>query len=119
SKEAAEAFRRAAVNELLPTWTEDDLVDHIPDEQVRRRFVSELRPLPLAVYEEPLLVFQGWPDAPCGYLLFSPLYDGPAEEAQKAGWPFAKIEAGHFHMLVDPVVVADALIALSKQMGVL
>src|SRR5207249_3404078 len=57
SQEEAEQFRQAAVDGLLPTWTEDDLAHLIPDAETRRRFVSELRPLPLAVYEEPIPVF--------------------------------------------------------------
>ena len=119
SKEAVEQFRQAAVNGLLPTWTGEDLREHIPDDDLRRRFVDDLRPLPLAVYEEPLPVFEAWPDAPCGYLLFSPIYNDPAEQARKDGWAYAEIEARHFHMLVDPAGVADALIGLSRQMGAL
>ena len=46
-------------------WTGDELRDAIPDDATRRAFVAELHargPLPLAVYEEPLPVFDGWPE---------------------------------------------------------
>src|SRR5205085_5017215 len=54
SREEAAQFRQAAVEGLLPTWIEADLHEAIPSDVLRQRFVSELRPLPLAVYEEPI-----------------------------------------------------------------
>src|SRR5437762_1429093 len=61
----------------------------------------------------PLLpVFAAWPDTPCSYIQFSPVYDDPAREAQQRGWPYRRFEAGHFHMLVDPLAVADALLEI-------
>jgi pimeloyl-ACP methyl ester carboxylesterase len=117
SREAVEQFRQSAVEGLLPTWAEEDLREVIPDDDLRRRFVSELRPLPLAVYEEPLPVFVGWPDALCGYLRFSPIYHGQAKQARQSGWSYVEIEAGHFHMLVDPEAVAHALFKLAEQLA--
>ena len=115
-------FRQAATDGLLPTWIDEDLREVIPNEEVRRRFVSELRPVPLAVYEEPLPVFEGWPDAPCAYLRFTgtpaAAYEEAVQRAQRERWPYAALDGGHFHMLVDPVVVADALVHLAGQMGI-
>src|SRR6185436_1876616 len=48
---AAAQFRQAAVRGLLPIWSDEDLREAIPDPKWRQRFVGELRPLPLAVYE--------------------------------------------------------------------
>ncbi|HMA33420.1 MAG TPA: alpha/beta hydrolase [Chloroflexia bacterium] len=110
---AAAQFRQAAVDGLLPPWTDADLAAVIPDSALRARFVAELQPLPLAVYEEPIPVFPGWPDAPCGYLQFSPIYDGPAAAAQRTGWRYRMLPGGHFHMLVDPGAVARALVDLA------
>ncbi|MFL5734893.1 MAG: alpha/beta hydrolase [Chloroflexia bacterium] len=117
-EEAAE-FRAAAEDGLLPTWSEEDLREMIPDTETRRRFVGELRPLPLAVYEEPIPVFNGWPDAPSGYLQFSRTYDAPASEAREAGWAYRQLVGGHFHMLAEPSAVADALVGLIQEMEVL
>jgi hypothetical protein len=117
--EEAERFRQSArqAGGLLSTWSDEDLREVIPDDELRRRFVAELAPLPLAVYEEPLPVFAGWPDAPCGYLRFgpNPAYAAPAARAQQAGWPYLQLDGGHFHMLVDPPAVASALIQLIEQ----
>jgi pimeloyl-ACP methyl ester carboxylesterase len=115
-REAAAGFRQVASGGFLPPWTSDDLKEVIPDAAVRVRFVSELRPTPIAVYEEPLPVFQGWPDAPGGYLQFSKVYDSAAEQARRMGWAYRKLDAGHFHMLVEPEVVTNALIELAGEM---
>jgi hypothetical protein len=122
SPPAAEAFRQAAAERggVLHVWSDDELREAIPDEAVRGAFVAELHargPLPLAVYEEPLPVFAGWPDAPCEYLRFgaNPAYDAPAAEAQRRGWPVRSIEGDHFHMLVDPPAVAAALLELTHE----
>jgi hypothetical protein len=120
-KYAGEQLRRSAVRGLLPTWTDEDLVEVIPDPQVRARFVADLRPLPLAVYQEPLPVPAGWPDAPCAFVAFTNgegyVYQDVLNHAEQQGWPCVKIEGMHFHMLVDPVAVTDALLSVTTQMG--
>ncbi len=98
-------------------WTEDDLAPILPAAQFRRQLLAELRPRPLAFFVEPIPVFAGWPDAPCGYLKFSPAYDLPARRAREAGWRYREIAAGHFHMLVDPPAVADAVLDLIERPG--
>lgn len=77
-----------------------------------------MRPLPLAVYEEAIPVFSGWPDAPCGYLQFTPIYDIGRRRAESSGWAYARIEGGHFHMLVNPQAVTTAILKLVERMGV-
>jgi alpha-beta hydrolase superfamily lysophospholipase len=113
----ADAFRAAATGGLIPTWIEDDLAGVIPDPALRHAFVAELRPLPLAVYEEPIPVPAGWPDAPGGYLQFSAPYDAAANEARALGWPLIAMPSGHFQMLIDPAGVTDALLALLARLG--
>jgi hypothetical protein len=111
--EQVAAFRQAAVDGLLPVWSNDDLRDAIPDADVRERFVAELCPLPIAVYEEPIPVFAGWPDAPCAYLLFSHAsYSTQWAQANALGWACAELPGTHFHLLNHPVAVTDALLSL-------
>ena len=118
SAESANEFRRSAMNGRLPVWRDQDLREDIPDPALRRRFVSELRPLPLAVYEEPIPVFAGWPDAPCGYLQFTTSYDLDARRAQSKGCAYVAMKGGHFQMLVDAPTIARALTDLSERLGV-
>ena len=99
-----------AQGERFPTWSFDDLQEVIPDEELRRKMVDEIRPRGLDFFSEPIPVFDGWPDAPCIYIQCSAAYEQPAGQARKAGWPTYTLEAGHFHMVVDPAVVSDRII---------
>jgi len=91
----------------FPAWTPDDLRDLVPDPAA---FVTDLRPRGLDFFTEPIEVPTSWPGAPGGYVHLSMPYDGPAANAAALGWPVERIPgAGHFHMLIDPVAVADAL----------
>jgi pimeloyl-ACP methyl ester carboxylesterase len=117
-QEAAERFRARAVDGLLPTWTEQDLAQALPDPIVRHRFVQELTPLPLAVYDEAIPVALAWPDAPCCYLQFTPTYRSEADNAQRHGWPCIKLDGGHFLMLINPNVVTNSLLSLTAQLGI-
>jgi hypothetical protein len=96
--------------EQFPNWSFDDLQEVIPDESLRQQMVREIRPRGLEFFTEPIPVFEGWPDAPCIYIQFSAPYEWPATQARQAGWPTYKLEAGHFHMLVDPITVTDTMI---------
>ena len=96
--------------ERFPNWNNDDLREIIPDENLRRQLVAEIRPRSLPFFTESIPVFNGWPDAPCIYIQFSPPYERPAAQAKQAGWLIYKLEAGHFHMLVAPVVVMNMIV---------
>jgi hypothetical protein len=96
--------------ERFPTWSFDDLQQVIPDKTLREQMVAELRPRGLDFFTESIPVFAGWPDAPCIYIQFSASYDQPAAYARQAGWQTYKLDAGHFHMLFDPLAVTDMII---------
>jgi hypothetical protein len=94
----------------FPNWSFDDLQEVIPDESLRRQMVAEIHPRGLSFFTEPIPVFAGWPDASCIYIQFSAPYEGSAAQAQQAGWQTYKLEAGHFHMLVDAKTVTDLIV---------
>jgi pimeloyl-ACP methyl ester carboxylesterase len=94
----------------FPNWSSEDLQEIIPDEVLRLQLVADLRPRALDFFTESIPVFAGWPDAPCVYVLFSPPYKRAAAEARQNGWKTVELEAGHFHMLVDPKSVTDIII---------
>jgi hypothetical protein len=79
--------------------------------------LAELQPRPLRFFEEVMPDVDRWPDAPCGYLLFTQGYRRFLEYAQRAEWPNQTFHAGHFRMLVDPLTVTTALVEFIKQMG--
>lgn len=112
---AEDFHRHLAAGGHFPEWSDADLCEVLPDAELRRRLVAEQRPRALAFFEEPVPVFQGWPDAPCAYLQLSAAYDAPAARARRDGWSFRRLDAGHFHMLVDPGAVTDALVGLAEE----
>ena len=77
---------------------------------LRRQLVAEIRPRGLDFFLESIPVFGGWPDAPCIYIRFSGPYMQPATYAQQAGWQTYELDAGHFHMLVDPITVTNLIV---------
>jgi hypothetical protein len=94
----------------FPNWNSDDLIKVIPNKPLRDQMVAEMHPRSLDYFAEPLPVFEGWPDARCIYIQFSAPYEQPAAQARRSGWPVYVLEAGHFHMLVDPQAVTEMLI---------
>ncbi len=101
----------------FPNWTFEDLRDVIPDEPLRRQMVAEIRPRTLPFFTEPIPVFDAWPDAFCVYIQFSEPYNQSAAQARQAGWLTYKLEAGHFHMLVDPKTVTDSIVRFVQRLS--
>ncbi len=99
-------------SERFPNWSEEELRDLVPDASLRARVITELRPQPLAFWEERLPGIDSWPDAPGAYLQFTTTYDASAEQARHLGWPYRHVQGAHFHMLVDPTAVVDVLLDL-------
>jgi hypothetical protein len=101
----------------FPNWSDDDLREIIPDDSVRQKLLAELHPRGRAFWEEAIPVFADFPDAPCAYLQFSPPYERAAEYARQHNWSVRKMDAAHFHMLVDPIAVTDAVLDLVNTVG--
>lgn len=102
----------------FPDWRDEDLADGIPDQQLRRSLLAELQPRALPFWNEPIPVFEGWPDASCAYLQFSPAYNVPAAYAREQGWLYRHMAGGHFLLLTDPKAVAQALVSMVKDLGI-
>jgi hypothetical protein len=120
--ELAADLRSRASQGALPRWSdwwdEGVLARLLPDDGVRQRFVAELRPVPVALFEERLPVPDGWPDAPCGYARLSDAYDAEAADARRRGWPVADVPGHHLEPLTDPANVATALLLLAGANGI-
>jgi hypothetical protein len=103
--------------EQFPAWTDEDLQEVVPDADLRRQLLADVRPQPWSFWIEPIGVFSAWPDAPCGYVRFgkNPSYDEPAAESQRRGWPFVELPGDHFEMLVEPDLVSETLLTLTQQ----
>lgn len=113
---AAEFQEELEAGGTFPNWSFSDLAEAFPDETLRRQMVAELRPRGLSFFMEPIPVFDGWPDAPCVYIQCSAPYESSAFQARQRGWPTYKLEAGHFHMLVDPETVTNLIIGAVNEL---
>lgn len=114
---AQELHQHLASGGSFPNWSDEDLREELPGQHLRQKMLAQLQPRPLNFFEEAMPIVAGWPEAPCGYLLFTEGYRHFLEQAQRAGWPNRALSGGHFHMLVDPVGVAATLVELMKQMN--
>ncbi len=101
-----------------PMWRDAELENLIPEAKTRREVLLEMEALPLSFWTESLHVPEGWLATPSAYLRLSPGYAMPAAEAQRRGWPYRELDAGHFHMVVDPDAVASELVELLTAMKI-
>jgi hypothetical protein len=112
---AVELETLLAAGRTFPAWGDEDLREEIPDERLRARVVSEVRPQPREFWTEALPAIPGWPDAPCGYLELSPHYAAASARARGLRWRYHHLSGGHFEMLVRPADVADAILELASE----
>jgi hypothetical protein len=106
-----EQFHEALLHgKQFPTWNAVDLQEIIPDDESRRKMVAEIHPRSLSFFTEPIPVYDGWPDAHCIYIKYSEAYNWDAAQAKQEGWQVHELNAGHFHMVVDPLAVADLIV---------
>lgn len=110
-----------AAGGTFPTWTDDDLGELVPDDEVRRALVSSLRPRGRDFFLEPLPCPPDWPDAPCGFLKLSAAYESPARVARSRGWSVLDAPpdqpGAHLAPCTDPVGVAGMLLGLIDRLS--
>jgi len=57
-----------------------------------------------------------WDRIPAGFIQTSAIYDHSAAEAQRRGWPVARLQGTHLHPTLSPAETAGAIIAMSHQL---
>lgn len=121
SPEEVQQRRELAREGILPPWSEwfdQALIEEaIPERVIRKRFLAELEPIPMALFEETISFNSDWPDAPCAYLRLSEFYQPLAQEASSNGWPVLEANAGHLHPLTHPRETAGLIEELLDQAG--
>jgi hypothetical protein len=111
---SAAQMRARCKDGWLPRWTDADLATLIPDAEARRRFVAELPPVPVAMYEEAIAVPDEWPPAPVRYVQLSRFYPQAVEYARRAGWEMCSLAGHHLLPYTDPQRVAAVLLGLVR-----
>ena len=113
----AEQFHQTLLRgEQFPRWDAEDLREVIPNATLRQKMAAEINPRALAFFTEPIPVFSGWPDSPCAYIKFSASYAWDFEQAGRANWAVREMNAGHFHMLVNPSSVTNMIIETVQEL---
>ncbi len=110
--DAAEALRAQAERGWMRPWRDTDLVELLTDPAVRASFVAEQPRTPLALYDEPIRVPDGWPEAPCGYLQLAASSPGAVAPARERGWACADLPGHHLWPLCEPEAVAESVDAI-------
>jgi hypothetical protein len=118
SKEWAAEFEKFLLNGgRFPDWTEKDLHQVIPDKLLRQQVVRELKPRSMPFFTERITISEHWTQTPCGYVQFTETYAIHADHARRLGWPTLRIQGKHFHMVVAPRRIAQALIEIEKRIS--
>lgn len=106
-----EHLRGLASQGRLPPWHEwfapEVLATLLPEARARDAFTAELRPLPLAYFQEPMPA-AGWGGS-AGYLLLSEGYRDDARRATGSGMAVVEHPSHHLAMVTDPEAVAGRL----------
>ena len=119
--EMAGAIRSMADNGWLPPWNEwfgeAAMREVLPDDSLRYEFISQLLPIPLALFEETIPGVVGWSGKSAGYIYFGDVYETEVQLVQEMGWPTVRLEGQHLHMLVEPAAVTEAILNLLALCG--
>lgn len=113
--EVSQQFRDSAEGGMLLPWPEEIFEQEIADARIRKRLLSEVSPLPLAVYEEAVPLPSDWPDAKCAYIRTSDRYPEAEAIAGARNWEIHRFDGNHFHILVAPQEVASVLIQIAAR----
>jgi hypothetical protein len=101
---------------VIPSWADDEtLRPLIPDQELRRRCLDEIRGLPEGYFNE-IVPSSREVAPPSAYLLFSEVYRPAADKMRARGMAVRELPGGHFHMLAEPRAVTDALVALTAEL---
>jgi hypothetical protein len=58
-----------------------------------------------------------WDHIPAGYIQTSEIFDHATLEAQRRGWPVARLQGTHLDPTLRPVETADAIVSMSRRLG--
>lgn len=94
-------------------WWGPMISDMLPDDEARERVLSEAKPVPRAVFDQPVPAPKLPDEVGLGYLALGEMYRPSFRQAREAGWATTRLGGEHLHMVVDPVTVTGALVSLA------
>lgn len=102
-------------NDYLPPWHRwwgSMILDMVPSEEIRKRIFSEAKPVPRALFDQPIPAPEV-AGVQRAFLATGKMYEVSYDLAKEAGWRVARLDGEHLHIVVDPVTVAGMLLSLS------
>ncbi len=94
-------------------WWGPMISDMLPDDEARARVLSEAKPVPRAVFDQPIPAPKLPGEVGLGYLALGEMYRPSFRQAREGGWATTRLGGEHLHMVVDPVTVTGALVSLA------
>jgi hypothetical protein len=79
------------------------------------QFENGLPRLPLDWFDD-TIELASWGHIPAGYIQTSDIYDHATLEAQRRGWPVARLHGTHLDPTLRPAQTADAILAMSRRL---
>lgn len=105
-------------DDYLPPWHRwwgTMIGDMLPGDEARRRILDEAKPVPRAVFDQPIPAPVLPRTVGRGYLALGDLYAPTLASAIDEGYKVRRLEGEHLHMVVQPVETAAALLRLSDE----
>lgn len=116
SADFLEQLRQLAVDGVLPKWStwwgEGVMEMLVPALDRRRELEAEMPEVPLAFFESPFEVPEGWCETRASFLLLSEPYRDDASRAGALGWPTVERLGGHLDIATDADDIAAMIVGL-------
>ncbi len=96
-------------------WWGPMITDMLPDDAARERVLSEARPVPRAVFDQPIPAPELPPTVTRGFLATGKMYEPSYDQARAEGWSVARLDGEHLLMVSDPAIVTGALLSLARR----
>ncbi len=113
-------LRALATDGVLPPWSDwfgpGVMQELIPDDEMRAAVCAELPMIPVAYFEDPVPMPNGWAGIPCGYLLLSQAYAADADEAEARSWPVVRRMGAHLDIVTRPREIAAAIESVTSRL---
>lgn len=94
-------------------WWGSMISDMLPDDEARKRVLSDAKPVPRAIFDQPIPAPKLPAEVGHAFLALGDMYKPSFDRARKEGWEVSRIDGEHLHMVVDPIIVAGALLSLA------
>jgi hypothetical protein len=114
---AAKTIERLRVDGETPRPDAFSYAALVDDPQLVRVLEDEHHAQPPEYWTAPIAVFDGWPDAPAGYLSLGSGYRVFADGAEERGWTVLRVDAEQFDPVANPDRTAAQLLELLRLLG--